>query len=59
VLARDKFQVRQGSYHTWTFGDRFIKVSLTAPREWLGEFCALLPAAIEQAWGFNEPAELY
>ncbi len=27
--------IRQGTYHTERFGDRFIKVSTTVPAEWV------------------------
>jgi aspartate/methionine/tyrosine aminotransferase len=59
VLARDNILVRQGSYHTAAFGDRFIKVSVTVPRTWVEEFCALLPRAAEHARGMNEAVQLY
>lgn len=47
-------QIRHGGYHTPKFGDRFIKVSLSVPREWAEEFADLLPAMIEVAK--NRPA---
>lgn len=59
VLARHKILVRQGAYHTKAFGDRFIKVSTTVPREWVEEFCELLPHAVEQARGMNQTEALY
>jgi aspartate aminotransferase len=59
VLAREKILVRQGSYHTAAFGDRFIKVSMSVPRGWVEEFCALLPQAAQRARGMNEAVQLY
>lgn len=59
VLARHNILVRQGSYHTRTFGERFIKVSVSVPRAWVEAFVERLPAAIEEARGINEPVELY
>jgi aspartate/methionine/tyrosine aminotransferase len=54
-----KIMIRQGAYHTPTFGDRFIKVSTSVPSSWVEEFVALLPAMIERARGRNEPAKLF
>jgi aspartate/methionine/tyrosine aminotransferase len=49
VLARDGILIRQGSYHTMEFGDRFVKISLSVPRKWVEAFCERLPAAIDEA----------
>jgi aspartate/methionine/tyrosine aminotransferase len=54
-----KIMIRQGSYHTPTFGDRFIKVSTSVPSLWVEEFVALLPAMVERARGRNEPVKLF
>jgi aspartate/methionine/tyrosine aminotransferase len=59
ALDRHNIQVRQGSYHTKAFGDRFIKVSVTVPDEWVDEFCRFLPLAVEEARGQNAPIELF
>lgn len=59
VLARDNIMIRQGSYHTQAFGARFIKVSLTVPPEWVAEFCAALPGAVEKARGVNADVALF
>ncbi|MDH3692000.1 MAG: pyridoxal phosphate-dependent aminotransferase [Gammaproteobacteria bacterium] len=59
ALARHKILVRQGAYHTKTFGDRFIKVSTTVPTEWVDKFCERLPVAVEEARGMNEAVQLY
>jgi aspartate/methionine/tyrosine aminotransferase len=54
-----KIMIRQGAYHTPTFGDRFIKVSTSVPSLWVEEFAALLPAMVERARGRNEPVKLF
>ncbi|MGE8941130.1 pyridoxal phosphate-dependent aminotransferase [Leptospira interrogans] len=59
VMAKHNILVRQGSYHTKAFGDRFIKVSVSVPENWVEEFCALLPQAVEEARGINEPLQLF
>jgi aspartate/methionine/tyrosine aminotransferase len=41
--------IRQGTYHTKRFGERFVKVSLTVPEAWAQRFCELLPAMVERA----------
>ena len=33
LMYQQKIMVRQGAYHTSKFGDQFIKVSVSAPRE--------------------------
>jgi aspartate/methionine/tyrosine aminotransferase len=55
VMGRHNIQIRHGGYHTKTFGGRFIKVSVTVPEPWVREFCDLLPKAVEEARGINEP----
>ena len=59
ILSRHNIMVRQGAYHTETFGSRFIKVSTSTPREWVEEFCALLPASIDEARGMTEDVQLF
>lgn len=59
VMARHGIMIRQGSYHTKTFGDRFIKISVTVPTEWVEDFCRLLPEAVEEARGINEEIALF
>ena len=51
--------IRQGAYHTPTFGDRFVKVSVSVPEEWVQEFVDLLPTLLERARGRNETAKLF
>lgn len=59
VMARHNILVRHGRYHTQAFGDRFIKVSVSVPTEWVEQFCALLPEAIEEARGINDDIALF
>lgn len=51
--------IRQGGYHSAEFGDRFVKVSTTVPREWVQEFCRELPGAVEQCRGRAGGADLF
>jgi aspartate/methionine/tyrosine aminotransferase len=51
--------IRQGSYHTPNFGDRFVKVSTSVPSAWIEEFVELLPAMLEAARGRNDPGKLF
>lgn len=51
--------IRQGSYHTPTFGDRFVKVSTSVPAPWVEEFVDLLPRMLEKARGRNDPGKLF
>lgn len=41
--------IRQGTYHTPTFGHRFVKVSTTVPEAWADAFCERLPAMVDKA----------
>jgi aspartate/methionine/tyrosine aminotransferase len=59
ALQEHKIMIRQGAYHTPTFGDRFIKVSTSVPLLWAEEFVALLPAMVKRARGRNEPIKLF
>ena len=56
ALAEHGIMIRQGAYHTPNFGDRFVKVSLSVPREWAQDFADRLPAAVERARGLNAAA---
>jgi aspartate aminotransferase len=51
--------IRQGTYHTKQFGERFVKVSLTVPEEWADRFCELLPQMVELARTIDVPANLF
>ena len=43
--------IRQGSYHSARWGDRFVKVSTTVPSEWIEAFCSRIEEAVE--WSHN------
>jgi aspartate aminotransferase len=45
----ENIMIRQGAYHTLTFGHRFVKVSTTVPEAWADAFCERLPAMVEKA----------
>lgn len=49
AYQEEGIMIRQGSYHTKRFGDRFVKVSLTVPEAWADRFCELLPEMAEKA----------
>ena len=53
AFQRRHIMIRQGSYHTERFADRFVKVSTTVPTVWIREFCDALPDALEIARGIN------
>jgi len=59
AYQRHGIMIRQGAYHTPTFGDRFIKVSTSVPSAWVEEFVELLPSVVEQARGQNEDVKLF
>ncbi|MFA4914386.1 MAG: pyridoxal phosphate-dependent aminotransferase, partial [Burkholderiaceae bacterium] len=51
--------IRQGTYHTQRFGERFVKISLTVPEAWCDRFCELLPAMIERARSGEHDVKLF
>lgn len=51
--------IRQGKYHTPTFGHRFVKVSTTVPEAWADAFCARLPAMVDKARALNDAGPLF
>lgn len=51
---RRGIMIRQGTYHTARFGDRFVKVSTSVPGPWVERFCDLLPALAEEARRLND-----
>lgn len=58
AARRHGIMIRQGTYHTARFGDRFIKISTSVPAEWAEKLCALLPALVEEARSLNDvPAQ--
>lgn len=46
---RQGIMIRQGTYHTERFGDRFIKVSTSVPEDWAARFADLLPAMVAES----------
>jgi histidinol-phosphate aminotransferase len=52
---RQGIMIRQGTYHTQRFGDRFVKVSTSVPSQWMEKFCTLLPQMVAQARTVNDP----
>ena len=59
AFQRHDIMIRQAAYHGDRFADRFVKVSTTVPQAWVGEFCDLLPAAVEAARGLNAVADQF
>jgi histidinol-phosphate aminotransferase len=51
---RQGIMIRQGTYHTQRFGDRFVKVSTSVPSPWVEKFCTLLPEMVTQARTLND-----
>jgi histidinol-phosphate aminotransferase len=51
---RQGIMIRQGTYHTQRFGDRFVKVSTSVPSSWVEKFCAILPEMVAQARTLND-----
>jgi aspartate/methionine/tyrosine aminotransferase len=51
--------IRQGTYHTPTFGHRFVKISTTVPEAWADALCANLPAMVEKARGIKDVGPLF
>jgi len=51
---KEGIMIRQGTYHTQRFGDRFIKVSTTVPASWVDRLCERLPALVEAARQVND-----
>jgi aspartate/methionine/tyrosine aminotransferase len=59
AMQEHRILIRQGSYHTPTFGHRFIKVSTTVPEAWVDEFCALLPNVAAAVRGRNTKVDVF
>ena len=57
--AEHKILIRQGSYHTKNFGDKFVKVSLSVPKEWANEFINLFPSIITKSRNKTVNSQLY
>lgn len=55
---RRGIMIRQGTYHTARFGDRFVKISTSIPEAWAERFCALLPELVAETRTLNDvPAQ--
>lgn len=54
VARRRGIMIRQGTYHTARFGDRFVKISTSVPSAWAEKLCAALPAMVEEARSLND-----
>ena len=59
VFREQGIMIRQGTYHTQTFGHRFVKVSTTVPEEWVDAFCELLPAMVDKARALRDIDPLF
>jgi aspartate/methionine/tyrosine aminotransferase len=57
--AEHNILVRQGSYHTKKFGNKFVKVSLSVPKEWVDEFINLFPSIISRSKNKTRNIQLY
>ena len=57
--AEHKILVRQGSYHTKKFGNKFVKVSLSVPKEWADEFINLFSSIITRSRNKTGNFQLY
>lgn len=58
ACRRENMMIRQGTYHTARFGDRFVKVSTSVPPAWADRFAELLPALVAEARTLNDvPAQ--
>ena len=55
----ENIMIRQGAYHTPTFGHRFVKVSTTVPEAWADAFCERLPAMLAKARDIKEIPPLF
>ncbi|MDW6023206.1 pyridoxal phosphate-dependent aminotransferase [Mesorhizobium sp. BAC0120] len=54
AAKRQGIMIRQGTYHTERFGERFIKVSTSVPAAWVEAFCEKLPSLVEDARKLND-----
>ncbi|MEO6564890.1 MAG: pyridoxal phosphate-dependent aminotransferase [Casimicrobiaceae bacterium] len=55
----ENIMIRQGTYHTPTFGHRFVKVSTTVPEDWADAFCERLPQMVAKARSIRDVAPLF
>lgn len=56
AARRRGIMIRQGTYHTERFGDRFIKVSTSVPTEWAERLRDAFPAIAAEARMLNDVA---
>lgn len=54
TARRRGIMIRQGTYHTARFGDRFVKISTSVPQEWAERLCAALPEMVAEACTLND-----
>lgn len=54
AARREGIMIRQGTYHTARFGDRFVKVSTSVPGEWAEKLATLFPSLVETARSLND-----
>ena len=54
TARRRGIMIRQGTYHTARFGDRFVKISTSVPPEWVARLCHALPAMVAEARTLND-----
>lgn len=54
AARRRGIMIRQGTYHTARFGERFVKVSTSVPPEWAERLCATLPDMAAEARTLND-----
>ncbi len=59
ALQEKGIMIRQGRYHTQAFGDRFVKVSLSVPEDWVQALCRELPGAVQAALRIKNPPALF
>ncbi|MFG1344067.1 pyridoxal phosphate-dependent aminotransferase [Xanthobacter autotrophicus DSM 431] len=59
AARRKDVMIRQGTYHTARFGDRFIKVSTSVPEAWADRFVELLPSLVAEARTLNDVPPLF
>ena len=59
VYREQGIMIRQGTYHTTTFGHRFVKISTTVPEEWADAFVELLPAMVDKARALRDIDPLF
>ncbi|MFA5120450.1 pyridoxal phosphate-dependent aminotransferase [Zavarzinia sp.] len=59
AYLRHDIMIRQASYHSREFADRFIKVGTTVPEAWVEDFCTLLPGLVAEVAAAAGTARVY